>query len=314
MRLLLVLVLQSSPLMEAAWHPPRGLDLYRPAPETNRISRLKIALGRQLFRDRRLSRDGSIACVSCHQPALAFTDGLALAQGIGGARGDRNTPAIINRAWGKSFFFDGRASTLEKQVVQPILSAHELGASEASMLALAGRHYRKRFREAFDAEPSMELIARALATYVRTIVAGDSPFDRGTLSESASRGLILFRGKAGCISCHSGPLFSDEEFHNTGVAWRDGILKDEGRARVTGASQDRGAFKAPTLREIDRTAPYMHDGSLETLRQVVDYYDAGGRPNPGLDDRIRRLNLSHGEKQDLVAFLRSLTGRVQDGQ
>ena len=314
MRLFRVMALLSSPLLEAAWHPPGGLDLYRPEPDNNRISPSKIALGRQLFRDRRLSRDGSLSCATCHDPALAFTDGRTLARGIGRAVGDRNTPTIINRAWGASFFFDGRVATLEKQVLQPILNSKELAATEESALALARSHYRSSFLRVFNAEPSMELIGRALASYVRTIVAGDSPFDRGTLDVSASRGLVLFRGKAGCSSCHNGPLFSDEEFHNTGVAWRNGAFQDEGRARVTGAPQDRGAFKTPTLRQIDRTAPYMRDGSLQTLSQVVDYYATGGRKNPGLDSRIHQLQLSDAEKRDLVAFLGSLTGRVQDGQ
>ncbi len=307
-------VLLWSLVLDAGWKPPRGIDLYRPAPENNPITPAKIGLGRQLFRDPRLSGDGTLACATCHNPKLAFTDGRTLAQGIRGALGERNTPTVINRAWGTAFFFDGRAATLEKQVLQPILSTHELGGSEEAALALARSYYRRSFRKAFDAEPTMELIARALATYIRSIAAGESPFDRGALDESASRGERLFRGKAGCVACHSGPLFSDEEFHNTGVAWRDGTLRDEGRARKTHRSQDRGAFKTPTLREIDRTAPYMHDGSFGTLAQVVDYYSGGGVKTPEIDGRIRPLHLSVSEKQDLVAFLKSLTGHIQEGQ
>jgi cytochrome c peroxidase len=292
---------------------PLGLDLYRPAPDSNPVTPAKVALGRRLFHDRRLSRDGSLACSTCHNPARAFTDGRAVAKAIGKARGERNTPTIINRAWGKAFFLDGRAATLEQQVLQPILNPKEIAGSEDSVMALVRAHYRSRFRDAFDAEPSLELVARALASYVRTIVAGDSPVDIGKLSESAQRGRTLFQGKAGCIACHTGPLFTDEEFHNTGVAWRSGILTDEGRARVTKADVDRGAFKTPTLREVSRTAPYMHDGSLATLEAVIEYYNDGGVKNPGLDTRLRPLGLSEVDKRDLVAFLRSLSGRIQEG-
>ena len=311
-----ILFLFALALHAAGPRPPLGLDLYRPSPEDNRVTAAKIALGRRLFHDRRLSRDGSLSCATCHDSRRAFADGRTVAQGIGGARGGRNTPTIINRAWGASFFLDGRAATLEQQVLQPILDAKELGMTPEAVLALVrSSRYRSQFRAAFrSGEPSMELVARALASYVRTIVAGDSDFDRNALSPSARRGLALFHGKAGCTACHPGPLFTDEQFHNTGVAWRTGVLTDEGRARVTMAPQDRGAFKTPTLREIARTAPYMHDGSFVNLEQLIDYYDRGGQKNPGLDTRLRPLHLSAGEKQDILAFLRSLTGRIQDGQ
>lgn len=314
MRRLALWMTVAAALHAAGPRRPLGLDLYRPAPEDNRITPAKAALGRRLFHDRLLSRDGSVACASCHDPRRAFTDGRKVAEGVGGAHGDRNTPTIINRAWGAQFFFDGRADTLEQQVLQPLLGDKELGATPETVLARAKAYYRPGFREAFQAEPSMGLVARALAAYVRTIVAGDSPFDRDTLSDSARRGLALFRGKAGCTACHTGPLFTDEEFHNTGIAWRTGVLTDEGRARATKEPRDRGAFKTPTLREISRTAPYMHDGSMATLEQVIDYYDAGGQPNPVLDSRIRTLHLSAAEKQDIVSFLRSLTGRIYDGR
>ncbi len=294
-------VLLGGAAVAAVWTPPLGLDLYRPVPEDNRLTRAKIALGRRLFHDRRLSRDGSLSCASCHDPRRAFTDGRRVAQGLGGARGGRNTPAIVNRAWGASFFWDGRTVTLEQQVLQPILSPKELGMTQEAVLAVTRA-------------PSLEVVAQALASYVRTIVAGDSAFDRGTLSDSARRGLALFHGKAGCGACHAGSLFTDEQFHNTGIAWRTGVLTDEGRAGVTHADRDRGAFKTPSLREVARTAPYMHDGGLATLEQVIDYYDRGGQRNPGLDSRLRPLHLFPAEKQDLVTFLRSLTGRVRDGR
>jgi cytochrome c peroxidase len=331
----------------------RGLDLYRPVPGDNPLTPSRVDLGRRLFNERRLSRDGSKACVSCHNPRLAFTNGERFGKGVAGALGTRNVPALLNRAWGRSYFWDGRAATLEDQVLQPIVHPDELALPPAAIVALArSDRYRDRFAQAFAApvappagsgftrtlavtsgrsiDPyaglsaadavTMRQVAFALAAYVRTIQAGDSPYDRyvagdhSSLSDTARRGLMVFRGKAGCTGCHVGPTFSDEEFHNTGVAWRTGKLTDDGRAAVTNAPVHRGAFKTPTLREVARTAPYMHDGSFATLAEVVDFYDRGGAPNPGLDPQLRPLKLAAAEKQDLVAFLRSLSGKVRDGQ
>ena len=221
---------------------------------------------------------------------------------------------------GEEFFWDGRAATLEQQVLQPILNPLELATTPAAVVALArSDRYRRPFAEAFGTEPTIDDVTRALASYVRTIVTGDSRYDRYTagdraaLGASALRGLGTFRGKAGCTGCHVGPTFTDEQFHNTGVAWRTGALTDEGRARVTRAEKDRGAFKTPTLREVARTAPYMHDGSFATLEEVIDYYDRGGQKNPGLDPDLRPLHLSAADKRDLLAFLTSLTGDIRDG-
>jgi cytochrome c peroxidase len=296
---------------------PLGLDLYRPVPSNNPLTPAKIALGRRLFFDRRLSRDGSLSCAGCHDAKRALTDGRAVAQGVGGAIGSRNTPIIVNRAWGDGFFFDGRAATLEQLALQPFLNPAELGMSPESLLSVIQAQYRRQFRSTFDAGPSLELAARALASYLRTIVDGDSPFDRyaagdrSALSESAQRGLRLFQGKAGCGQCHAGPNLTDEEFHNTGVAWRTGTLTDEGRFAVTHAAADRGAFKTPTLREISRTAPYMHNGSFSTLAEVIEYYDSGGQKNPALDPKLRPLHLSPAEKRDILGFLGALEGRIQ---
>ena len=304
--------------LDAGPRRPLGLDLYRPTVDGNPLTPSAIELGRRLFHERRLSRDGSMACTSCHDPRRAFTNGAATASGVGGARGTRNVPTIVNRAWGRSFFWDGRAATLEAQVLQPILAPGELAMSVGGVVALARTPaYRDRFDTADDAT-TLRQVAFALAAYVRTIQSGDSPYDRylhgdhSALDASAVRGLSTFRGKGGCSGCHGGPLLSDEGFHNTGVAWQTGALTDEGRARVTGLAADRGAFKTPTLREVARTAPYMHDGSFATLEEVVEYYDKGGAQNPALDHRIRPLNLSAGEKRDLRTFLRSLNGRIRD--
>jgi cytochrome c peroxidase len=309
------------------------LDLYRPFPDDNPLTPFKIDLGRRLFSERRLSRDGSRACVSCHEPKRAFTNGERFGKGVGGTLGSRNVPALLNRAWGRSFFWDGRAATLEDQVLQPILHPDELAMSPAGIVALArSDRYRDRFARAFappvgsgfsrtpDDAATLRQVAFALAAYVRTIQAGDAPYDRyvggdrSALSAPARRGLTIFRSKAGCTGCHVGPTFSDEEFHNTGVAWRTGRLTDEGRTAVTRLPADRGAFKTPTLREVARTAPYMHDGSVATLAEVVDFYDRGGAPNPWLDRQLRPLKLTATEKQDLTAFLRSLSGTIRDGR
>jgi len=293
---------------------PAGLDLYRPVPEDNRLTAAKIALGKRLFNDRWLSRDGSLSCASCHDRRKSFTDGWTVAEGVGGARGERNVPTIVNRAWGSRFLLDGRAATLEEQALLPIFNPKELGMTpEAVLELLRSSRYRSEFLTAFGDEPSLENASRALASYMRTILSGDSTHDRHVLSVSAQRGLGLFRGKARCTACHGGPNFTDEEFHNTGVAWRTGIVTDEGRAAITHVAGDRGAFKTPTLREVSRTAPYMHDGSAASLDEVIEFYDGGGQRNPGLDSKIRPLHLTGGEKQDLLAFLKSLAGRIQDG-
>ncbi len=182
------------------------------------------------------------------------------------------------------------------------------------------KRYRKLLEQAFGDEPNGEDLARALASYVRTIYSGDSPFDRyiygerDALTKQQRRGLRVFRGKGNCTACHIGPTLSDEEFHNTGVAWRDGKLQDEGRFAITGEEELKGAFKTPTLREVSRTAPYMHDGSLATLVGVIDFYSDGGRKNPHLDEEIRPAKFTNEEKSDLLAFLSALSGKVREGR
>ena len=278
--------------------PPLGLDLYRPVPEDNPLTKKKVELGRKLFFDKRLSRDRTIACATCHDPKRAFTDGRPVAAGIGGRMGTRNVPTLVNRVWGLVFFFDGRAATLEKQALEPILNPLEMDLTLPEIKARVGV-------ESEDA-------ARALASYVRTILSGNSPYDRyingdrKALGAKAQAGLSVFRGKGRCIVCHAGPTLSDEHLHNTGIAWREGRLVDPGAGQ--------GDFKVPTLREVARTAPYMHDGSLQTLEEVVEYYSRGGNANPYLDEDILPLNLTNEEKSALVAFLRSLSGSVREGE
>jgi cytochrome c peroxidase len=282
--------------------PPLGLDLYRPIPEENPLTREKIALGRKLFFDKRLSRDSTVACATCHNPKRAFTDGRPVAVGIQERTGKRNVPTLVNRVYGRAFFLDGRAATLEQQAIEPILNPLEMNLTAPELRSRTGL------------EP--EEVAQALASFVRTVLSGNSPYDRyvygdrQALSEKARIGMSIFQGKGGCIACHAGPTLTDERFHNTGVAWRGGTLLDAGRYNVTRREQDRGAFKTPTLREIRRTAPYMHDGSIRTLEDVIEHYDRGGIPNPFLDSELRPLHLSQNEKAALRAFLEALSGRV----
>ena len=272
---------------------PLGLELYMPVPEDNPLTLEKIELGRRLFFDRRLSRDSSISCSSCHDPDHAFSDGRAVAVGISQRVGRRNAPALVNRGYGRLFFWDGRIATLEEQVLKPIEDPNEMDLPLEQASSRVG----------LDAMT----MSRALASFVRSLLSGDSPYDRfvsgdrAALSTQQELGLQIFRGKANCVACHVGPNFTDEALHNTGVAWRDGNFADHGAGQ--------GRFKTPTLREVARTVPYMHDGSLATLEDVVEYYDAGGRANPSIDPEIRWLGLSPVEKRDLVAFLGALSGR-----
>jgi cytochrome c peroxidase len=285
---------------------PLGLDLYMPVPEDNPLTTEKIELGRRLFFDRRLSRSGSVSCATCHRIDRAFSDDRPLAVGVFGRVGRRNAPALINRGYGRSFFRDGRVKTLEEQVLKPIEDPNEMDLPVADAARRAG--------------VSIDQLSRALASYVRTILSGNSPYDRfingnrAALSGEQQRGLQIFRGRGNCTACHVGPSFTDEQFHNTGVAFRHDAFLDEGRFAVSHKTEDRGAFRTPTLREIARTAPYMHDGSVPTLEEVVEYYDDGGRSNPHLDQEIRPLRLTPADKQALVAFLKSLSGVIREGQ
>ena len=300
---------------------PLGLDLYLPVPEDNPLTPVKVALGRRLFFDSLLSRDQSLSCASCHDPQRAFTDGRAVSRGVFGRQGTRSVPTLINRGYGTSHFWDGRTTSLEEQVLQPIRTAIEMDMTleEVVMRLKRDEDYPELFQAAFGRTVNAEDLAKALASYVRTILSGDSPFDRyangerTALSGQARQGLRLFRGKGNCTACHVGPNFTDEGFHNTGIAWRDGTLLDPGRFTVTGKEAHRGAFKTPTLREIARTAPYMHDGSVGTLEEVVEFYDRGGDPNSYLDREVRPLDLTDEEQRALLAFLRSLSGKVREG-
>ena len=334
--------------------PPQGLPAV-PIPPSNPLTSERVRLGRKLFFDRRLSHNGTISCAMCHVPEQGFTNNeIATAVGIEGRTVRRNAPTLYNVAYVRALFHDGRATTLESQVWGPLLARNEMGNAAADAVTATVRSlpdYDGLFEAAFgDRGPSPETIGMALASYERTLVSGSSKFDRWhfsgeaeALSAAARRGFALFTGAAGCASCHTierdFALFSDGEFHNTGIGVPTGdaptparqriavgpgrflevdsaivdrlsgpIRDDLGRFEVTQQEADRWRYRTPSLRNVALTSPYMHDGSLATLREVVAFYDRGGVPNPGLDPRIRPLGLDTAQVADLLAFLDSLTG------
>lgn len=297
---------------------PFGLDPQSAViPEDNPLTKEKIELGRALFFDKRLSKDNTIACASCHMEKFAFTDGRPVSTGIRGQKGGRSAPASLNRLFSKTQFWDGRAATLEEQSIGPFTNPIEHGfANHDEMIAKMKKipGYRKLFKEVFGEEITIGGVGKAIASFQRTILSGNSPadrFDQGgdeeAISPEAQKGLELFRGKARCTRCHSGFNFTDEKFHNLGIGW-DGDHIDLGRYAVTKNAEDIGAFKTPTLREISRSAPYMHDGRFKTLEEVVNFYNKGGVKNPHQDELVLPLELTDEEKHNLVLFLRTLNG------
>jgi cytochrome c peroxidase len=295
---------------------PPGLDPARPVPADNPLTEVKVRLGRRLFFDPILSADGTVSCASCHDPARGFASSQPRAVGVRGQRGLRNAPSLLNRAYAGSLFWDGRDATLESQATKPIEDPLEMGSSVADAVARLRGHteYPALFAAAFPDGVTAPNLAKALASFERTLLSGDSGVDRfratevTALSAAARQGLWLFESRGRCWRCHSGSNFTDEMFHNTGVSWGR-VPLDLGRFRVTGKEEDRGRFKTPTLREVADTAPYMHDGSLTTLDEVVEYYNRGGDRNPHLDPRMTPLGLSKEDVGNLVAFLKALSGR-----
>jgi len=290
-------------------------------PDTNPMSARKIELGRKLYFDARLSLDGSVSCATCHDPDKGFSDARPTSAGIRGQTGNRNSPTVINRLFSKEQFWDGRAADLEDQALGPIQNPIEMGHSLPGMINnLQGiAVYAAEFEATFGSPGiNADRVAQAIASYERTVVAGNAPFDRlqagetTAMNEAAVRGMALFNDaqRANCVTCHAGFNFTDESYHNLGVGM-DKPFPDMGRFTVTKDEVDRGAFRTPTLRNITQTAPYMHDGSEATLQDVIALYDRGGKPNPNLSKEIRPLNLSDQDKADLLAFLEALTGEVR---
>jgi cytochrome c peroxidase len=292
-------------------------------PDDNPMSADKIALGKLLYFDARLSKDGTIACATCHNPFHGFTDPARTSAGVGRLLGGRNSPTVINRLFSAEQFWDGRAKDLEEQAHGPLTNPVEMAMpshDEVVSNVKAVKGYAPLFKKAFgDDGIDMPRIARAIAAYERTVVSGNSPYDRyqagdkDALSVSAVRGMELFNGKANCVRCHAGFNFTDETYQNLGVGM-DKPKPDLGRYEITKNDVDKGAFKTPTLRDVVLTAPYMHDGSEQTLMEVIEFYDRGGIKNPNLSKEIKPLGLSMQEKLDLVAFLEALTGDIQNAK
>jgi len=301
--------------------PPLGLDSTfqeldePPTPE-------RVRLGRWLFFDKRLSADGTISCATCHRPENAFSEPTPVSTGIHGQKGARKAPSFINQAWTiyPNFFWDGRASSLEDQALGPVANPLEMGNTHEQMIstlsAIGG--YAPYFKQAFGSEEiTKDRVAKALADYERTRMSGNSPWDRWrrnrdeqAVSDPVKKGHELFHGKAACNQCHLGQNFTDSLFHNLGVGWNPQTKQfaDVGRSAISKKDEDQGAFKTPGLRDLSKRAPYMHDGSVQTLREVVELYNRGGETNPHLSPKIKPLNLTGDEVDALVAFLEALNG------
>jgi cytochrome c peroxidase len=332
--------------------PPAGLD---PVvwgafiPDDNKMTPERVDLGRRLYFDVRLSRDGTVSCATCHDVTRGFTDQRKVSEGIEGQLGRRNAPTTLNVVLLQTFFLDGRSPSLDHQAKMPIINPIEMGMAEgeAAVKAIGGDPtYQAAFQKAYGRSPNYEDMGRAIGAFERTIVFMDSPFNRflrgdsKAIPEDAAKGWLLFNGKARCVTCHhmspSNPLGTDNRFHNIGVSARHQdfeslarkaikVLKADpsektldqlalntdmselGRFMVSKKREDTGAFRTSILLNIGITSPYMHDGSMKTLWDVIDHYNKGGEPNPFLDGGMEPLELSEDEINQLVAFLFSLT-------
>ncbi len=311
-------------------------------PVSNPLTKGKYELGRQLYFDPRVSLDGTVSCATCHNPAKGWTDNMRVSVGIDGQTGGRNAPTVVNTVYGRTMFWDGRAPSLEGQAQGPIQNPIEMGKQSYKEIIERLRKipgYREQFAKVFGTNVTLDGFSKAVATFERVAaISGNSKYDKykvgdqKALADSEKRGMVLFglrlnpdddfktdvvRQKANCTACHASFNFTDEDFHNLGVGWdaKTSRFADLGRWAVEpyGARFDgsMGAFKTPTVRDIEKTAPYMHDGSLATLEEVVEHYDKGGNPNPALDKDMKKLNLTSQEKADLVAFMKALTGETR---
>jgi cytochrome c peroxidase len=289
-------------------------------PDDNPISAAKIELGRALYFDKRLSADDTIACASCHIPGKGGTDNAPTSAGIRGQHGGRSAPSMVNRLFSKAQFWDGRAPNLEAQAVGPIANPIEMGNThDGAVATVAGiKGYAALFNAAFgDTQVTIDRIGKALATYERVVVSGNSPYDKyqagdkSALSDAAVRGLALFQstGKGRCALCHRGMNFTGEDYKKLGVGM-DSPNPDPGRFNVTMNEADRGAFKVPGLRNIALTAPYMHDGTVATLEDVVNYYRMATHAAQINDPDFRPLELTAADVSDLVEFMNALTGEI----
>ena len=290
-----------------------------PTPSTNLGYAQKVELGKQLYFDGRLSKNGQVACAFCHNPFAGFADPRQTSIGVDGKIGGRQAPTVFNTGFNRVQFWDGRAGSLEEQAIGPIQNPIEMGETHEHVVAKLKKikGYQDQFKAVFGTDVNLQGIAESIAAYERTVISGNSAFDKYVMGNqqamdvAAVRGMALFKGKARCLLCHGGPNLTDNRFHNLGVPQVGPLAEDLGRYNITHQESDKGAFKTPTLRSIAETAPYMHDGAFKTLEEVVDFLDQGGGANAHLSPLVKKLGLTADEKADLVAFLKALSGEPQ---
>ena len=300
----------------AAPKVPLGLPPL-PVPADNPMTPEKVELGKLLYFDKRVSKDGTVSCATCHDPKMAWAEHTPTSEGIAHQRGDRNSPTVINAAYATSQFWDGRAKTLEEQALGPVENPIEMGHKMETVVETFSKipEYQERFKKVFGTEVTKDGFAKAVAAFERTILSGDSPYDRfvqgdeKALTDAQKRGWELFR--ANCAGCHTPPLFSSYRFFNAGVGM-DKPKPDEGRKKVTGNVRDLGKFRTPALRDVAQLQPYFHDGSVEKLEDAVALMARGGKDNPNLSEMlksVREADLGAKEQKDLVEFLKALSGK-----
>ena len=288
-----------------------------PVPKDNPQTPEKIALGKKLYFDTRLSKDGTISCATCHDPEMAWTEHRATSKGIGDQIGGANSPTVINAAYAKKQFWDGRADSLEEQALGPIENPIEMGHDLDVLVKELAKipEYKDGFQEVFGTGVTKDGIAKAIASFERTVLSGNSPYDqfkagdKDALTKSQKRGMELFED-LGCATCHAPPLFSNYGYYNAGVGM-DKEKPDEGRKDVTGRDRDLGKFRVPALREVADTGPYFHDGSVATLEKAVALMAGGGKDNANLSGMLKSIGdekLSEQDKKDILEFLKALSG------
>jgi cytochrome c peroxidase len=294
---------------------PKGFP-YPEIPADNQPTQNRIDLGLKLFNDPILSRDSTISCASCHQADKYFTDNLFLSLGIENRRTERNSPSLLNVAYQPYMFWDGGNPTLEQQVLAPIANHLEMDFDANKVVERLQKHpnYPSLFLKAYNQQPSIFSLTRAIACFERTLFSGNSKYDQflqtrdsSVFTLSEKNGLKLFFNEQGdCFHCHQGFNMTDNSFQNNGLY---AVYLDSGRARITQRAMDIGKFKVPTLRNVEKTAPYMHDGSKQTLEDVINHYNSGGMKHPNKSAVLRPLSLSEQDKIDLINFLKTLTSK-----
>ena len=287
-----------------------------PAPADNVPNAERISLGHKLFFDPRLSGEGNMSCASCHNPALGWSDGLPTAKGVKSAVLGRASPTVLNAGFNTIQMWDGRKASLEDQAMGPMEANMEMNMDIARLFTWLNGNagYQVLFEKAYPGEGiNAKTVSKAIASFERTAISNNSPFDHWVKGDAQAlnaqqvEGFKVFLGKGNCVSCHSGPNFTDNGFHNLGLASYGNKEPDMGRYAIKPLAAMKGAFKTPTLRDIARTAPYFHDGSAKTLLDVVEHYNSGGTVKTDLSPNIKPLSLNDGEKKALVAFMESLS-------